>query len=359
MVQENDDNEDEDNGNEESLVRLATGSATKGMRFSQQVSRKGEVNSLSTRFVREDDQVVQSRRLRGQIPFEPMESSAPIYREPPVCLGLPARPPHQQRNAAAQEAAERVAFDEWLASVHGRFPLDSLSPFEHNLEVWRQLWRVIERSDVVCLVADVRNPLLHIPAALYDHCSAQPRLRIVIVLSKVDLISVEQLEAVRSPKRARARSEPARTSHCPLTASLSIISERRHDELVVIFCLLHASYPPLFLSSNASLLPLLIVLPPLICSLYNMWQWKAFLAKRFPRATLAEFSSKGRKVGGSMGGGGRRDGRPSMVPQRSAADNSESICGRYREGLRSRISGGRRAAGGCGHDSNAAERRWA
>ena len=40
-------------------------------------------------------------------------------------------------------------------------------------QVWRQLWRVVERSDVVCLVADVRNPLLHVPAALYDYCAAR------------------------------------------------------------------------------------------------------------------------------------------------------------------------------------------
>jgi len=33
-----------------------------------------------------------------------------------------------------------------------------LTPFERNLEVWRQLWRVIERSHLVVQIVDARNP---------------------------------------------------------------------------------------------------------------------------------------------------------------------------------------------------------
>ena len=33
-------------------------------------------------------------------------------------------------------------------------------------EVWRQLWRVLERCAVAVLVLDVRHPLLHLPPAL-------------------------------------------------------------------------------------------------------------------------------------------------------------------------------------------------
>uniref|UniRef100_A0A2K5WYM5 Large 60S subunit nuclear export GTPase 1 n=1 Tax=Macaca fascicularis TaxID=9541 RepID=A0A2K5WYM5_MACFA len=35
-----------------------------------------------------------------------------------------------------------------------------LTPFERNLDFWRQLWRVIERSDIVVQIVDARNPLL-------------------------------------------------------------------------------------------------------------------------------------------------------------------------------------------------------
>lgn len=32
-----------------------------------------------------------------------------------------------------------------------------LTPFEKNLEVWRQLWRVLERSDIIVQVGTERN----------------------------------------------------------------------------------------------------------------------------------------------------------------------------------------------------------
>ena len=34
-----------------------------------------------------------------------------------------------------------------------------LTPFERNLAVWRQLWRTIERSQLVVQIVDARNPL--------------------------------------------------------------------------------------------------------------------------------------------------------------------------------------------------------
>ena len=35
-----------------------------------------------------------------------------------------------------------------------------ITPFERNLEFWRQLWRVIERSDIIVQIVDARDPLL-------------------------------------------------------------------------------------------------------------------------------------------------------------------------------------------------------
>lgn len=44
-----------------------------------------------------------------------------------------------------------------------------LTPFEKNLEVWRQLWRVIERSDVIAQVVDARDPLFYRSADLESY----------------------------------------------------------------------------------------------------------------------------------------------------------------------------------------------
>lgn len=49
-----------------------------------------------------------------------------------------------------------------------------VTPFEKNLEVWRQLWRVLERSDVIVQVVDARDPLFYRSEDLeeYARCSS-------------------------------------------------------------------------------------------------------------------------------------------------------------------------------------------
>lgn len=37
-----------------------------------------------------------------------------------------------------------------------------MSYFELNLETWRQLWRVLEISDIVLVIVDIRYPVRHI-----------------------------------------------------------------------------------------------------------------------------------------------------------------------------------------------------
>jgi hypothetical protein len=41
---------------------------------------------------------------------------------------------------------ESIMFDKWLTDIHDKYENDKLNHFEHNLEVWRELWRVTERA---------------------------------------------------------------------------------------------------------------------------------------------------------------------------------------------------------------------
>lgn len=100
-------------------------------------------------------------------------------------------------------------FDRWLTKIHDKYPNEKLNHFEHNLEVWRELWRVTERAthvrsyipramhsygpDIRCsvqivIVTDIRNPLLHIPPSVYDLVTNEMNKPIRIVLNKVDLV---------------------------------------------------------------------------------------------------------------------------------------------------------------------------
>ncbi|GAA5994579.1 ribosome biogenesis GTPase LSG1 [Rhodotorula paludigena] len=77
-------------------------------------------------------------------------------------LQVPRRPPWtRQMTVVELERQERDAFLEWrrgLADLQDNQAL-LLTPFERNLEVWRQLWRTLERSDLIVQIVDARNPL--------------------------------------------------------------------------------------------------------------------------------------------------------------------------------------------------------
>jgi large subunit GTPase 1 len=67
------------------------------------------------------------------------------------------------------------------------------TPFEKNIEVWRQLWRVIERSDIVVQIVDARNPLLFrsIDLERYVHEIDGSKINLLLI-NKSDLLTVEQ-----------------------------------------------------------------------------------------------------------------------------------------------------------------------
>lgn len=68
-----------------------------------------------------------------------------------------------------------------------------LTPYEKNLEFWRQLWRVIERSDVIVQIVDARNPLLFrcIDLELYVNEVSENKLN-MILLNKADFLTEKQ-----------------------------------------------------------------------------------------------------------------------------------------------------------------------
>ncbi|CCL98511.1 uncharacterized protein FIBRA_00510 [Fibroporia radiculosa] len=77
-------------------------------------------------------------------------------------LRVPRRSPWTKKMTATQlDRQEKDAFLEWRRGLAELQEQDRflLTPFERNLEVWRQLWRVLERSHLVVQIVDARNPL--------------------------------------------------------------------------------------------------------------------------------------------------------------------------------------------------------
>ena len=78
-----------------------------------------------------------------------------------------------------------------------------LTPFERNIEVWRQLWRVVERSHLVIQIVDARNPLRFRCKDLEDYVkdvegsegeagSGPGKRRNMLLINKADLLTAEQ-----------------------------------------------------------------------------------------------------------------------------------------------------------------------
>ncbi|WVR03856.1 hypothetical protein IAU60_000853 [Kwoniella sp. DSM 27419] len=77
-------------------------------------------------------------------------------------LRVPRRPPWTRQTTRLElEKQERESFLDWrrdLAQLADKSNL-LMTPFERNIQLWRQLWRVLERSHLVVQIVDARNPL--------------------------------------------------------------------------------------------------------------------------------------------------------------------------------------------------------
>ena len=76
--------------------------------------------------------------------------SLPPLSPPPS--RIPRRPPWDSTTTPDElELSERSSFVEWRRDLAALQEDENVicTPFEKNLELWRQLWRVVERSDVL------------------------------------------------------------------------------------------------------------------------------------------------------------------------------------------------------------------
>lgn len=115
-------------------------------------------------------------------------------------LTVPRRPAWDQDTTPQElELAERESLLSWRRGLAELQEVDDLlmTPFERNLEVWRQLWRVIERSDLVVQIVDARNPLLYRCEDLEKYVTEQDggKKRNLLLVNKADMMTQEQRTA--------------------------------------------------------------------------------------------------------------------------------------------------------------------
>ncbi|NXB73801.1 LSG1 GTPase, partial [Donacobius atricapilla] len=144
-------------------------------------------------------QIVSAQSCTGLLTAQEAQRVRQLHQENREFLRIPRRP-HWDRTTSAEDLkqAERESFLEWrrqLAHLEEEKNL-ILTPFERNLEFWRQLWRVIERSDIVVQIVDARNPLLFRCQDLESYVKEVSNDKEnMILINKADLLSEEQRAA--------------------------------------------------------------------------------------------------------------------------------------------------------------------
>lgn len=158
-----------------------------------------------------ENRVVVDATARAYIPSHhgTAVSAAPTkftFRE----LSVPRRPAWDATTTKQElEQREREAFLDWRRAIalreeqlmllettpqqHQQQPA-AVTPFEKNLQVWRQLWRVLERSACLLQILDARNPLFYLSNDLKEYAKSlgEGGKPMMILINKSDYLTAQQ-----------------------------------------------------------------------------------------------------------------------------------------------------------------------
>ncbi|KAI9843257.1 MAG: hypothetical protein M1838_002714 [Thelocarpon superellum] len=114
-------------------------------------------------------------------------------------LTVPRRPPWDETTTREElDAREKSSLLDWRRGLAELQEVNDLlmTPFERNLEVWRQLWRVIERSDLVVQIVDARHPLLFRCEDLVNYVKeVDSNKNNLLLVNKADMMTLAQRQA--------------------------------------------------------------------------------------------------------------------------------------------------------------------
>lgn len=132
----------------------------------------------------------------------------------------------------SKEEVQRNEKDAFLMWRRGIAELEAgnrdlkVTPFEKNLEVWRQLWRVVERCDICVQIIDARNPLLYYTEDLVKYAAEHvPHRPVLLILNKSDFLTDPQ----RLAWAKYLRSRNIRFVFYSAFASQAEVDEKAHE----------------------------------------------------------------------------------------------------------------------------------
>ncbi|KAG5882336.1 hypothetical protein JTB14_037621 [Gonioctena quinquepunctata] len=139
---------------------------------------------------------VNPRSNVGLLSAEELKSAKDMHKKHKTALKIPRRPLWTSKTTPEElDQNEKEHFLEWRRSLAKLQEEEGilLTPYEKNLEFWRQLWRVVERSDVVVQIVDARNPLLFYCEDLEKYVKEVSENKInLILVNKADFLNEQQ-----------------------------------------------------------------------------------------------------------------------------------------------------------------------
>lgn len=176
-------------------ARLNLQSVTEEDSF-QEFLRKAELAGTEFQAEKLNIQFVSSKSTAGLLTATEKVQVKKMIEENKNMLRIPRRPKWTKETTPEElRARENQSFLEWRRDLAVLQEQESLviTPYEKNLEFWRQLWRVIERSDVVVQILDSRNPLLFRCEDLEKYVKeVDENKQNVLLLNKADFLNDEQ-----------------------------------------------------------------------------------------------------------------------------------------------------------------------
>lgn len=121
-----------------------------------------EMDDKDTEVIKTHSNDVQLVEVRANVTVQDMYQGQMVHQH----LSIP-RKPQWSKDMTTEELdrLETDAFLNWrrhLAHTEASNPGYKLTPFEKNLDVWRQLWRAVEQCEILIQIVDARNPLFYL-----------------------------------------------------------------------------------------------------------------------------------------------------------------------------------------------------
>ena len=123
-------------------------------------------------------------------------------------LQIPRKPTWQGKTLEEQKTEQNMAFLDWrkqLGSLQDNFPDAVLTPYEKNFEVWKQLWYVVEKSDLLVQIIDCRDPLFYHSDDLENYVRESHKNNFLLI-NKADLVPESIRKSISEYLKSQNRS---------------------------------------------------------------------------------------------------------------------------------------------------------